>query len=124
MESPTGHRMESKMNYAIVIAKTGLVVDVNESALPPHSVEHAHAYGWRQILNDSAASVQRKNFATDDEFTTAVNDAVLARFAKIESGAVGRTGRTATPKRLEDFLSPEEIEMITKMREKAAKKAA
>lgn len=90
----------------ILIGKTQSVVEVKLDSMANVSKDFIFAYGLRQILNDCHASVQRKDFETQEAFVEAVEARVKAKLEALYSGDIST--RTASGK---PALSPLEAMM-------------
>lgn len=90
----------------IIIGKTQNVVKVDIESMASVSKDFIFAYGLRQILNDCHASVQRKDFETQEAFMEAVDARVNAKLNALYSGDIST--RTASGK---PALSPLEAMM-------------
>lgn len=80
----------------IIIGKTQSVVEVKLDSMVSVSKDFIFAYGLRQILNDCHASVQRKDFETQEAFVEAVEARVKSKLEALYSGDIST--RTASGK--------------------------
>lgn len=85
------------MTMQITINKTGAVFETGD--FPTVAKDFIFAYGLRQILNDCHASIQRKDFESQEAFIGAVNERVKAKLAALESGDITtrQVGTTLDP---------------------------
>lgn len=74
------------MTMQITINKTGAVFQTGD--FPQAARDFIFSYGLRQILNDCHASLQRKDFDSQEDFVAAVNDRVKVKLAALESGDI------------------------------------
>jgi hypothetical protein len=70
------------------IAKLGTDFDFVTEQLPAPSLQYLLTYGATQAVNDSAASIVRKNFESDETFAAAVAEKKQKRIDQIRSGDV------------------------------------
>jgi ribosome-associated translation inhibitor RaiA len=80
------------------VAKLAMDVDFTTEQLPPASLQYLLTYGATQAVNDSAASIVRKNFETDTAFADAVAEKVQKRIDQIKSGDVPGSRAPTDPK--------------------------
>lgn len=82
----------------INIGKIGQTREVDFNALPEASRNFIIGYGLQQVLNDCHASVQRKDFESDDAWHKAVAERVDTKLAALAEGKITiRTGGTREP---------------------------
>lgn len=72
----------------VKIAKLNTTHTFDTELLPEASREYGMEYGLTQSINDSHASIARKNFETEAKFLEAVADRVRKRIEQILSGNV------------------------------------
>lgn len=84
------------MTHMVQIGKIGQQVEVKGfDTLPEASQAFLIAYGLKQVLNDAHASIQRKDFDSEEAFQDEVMGAVLAKVEALESGEVKSRGTGA-----------------------------
>lgn len=127
-----------KTSWTIEIAKLGTVVEL--ANLPEASVDYGTEYGFKQSLNDAAASCVRKNYADgaegDAAFAADVSEKVNERAQQLRDGTPPGSRSKASPEVLAarkttaklvesgiKELTPEMIAVLVKMAEKARKAA-
>lgn len=68
----------------------------------PHVIEHLLKIGLKNVVQDSHASVVRKDFKTDDEWITAKRAKAAQKLGAMMNGEIRITSGTRQPK-LDDF---------------------
>jgi hypothetical protein len=81
----------------VQIRKTDEVVEFVVESLPAASIQYLLQYGATQSINDSHASVARKNFDSDETFAAAVMEKVNERANQIRTGEVPGARGPANP---------------------------
>jgi hypothetical protein len=74
--------------FNVFVPKANFSFKIDEAKMPKASNDHAHAYGWRQILVDATAQVKRENFTTETLFRAEALKRAKARFQSLVSGTM------------------------------------
>lgn len=76
------------MKTTINISKIGQTREVDFDKLPEASQNFIIGYGLQQVLNDCHASIQRKDYDSEEEFGKAVSDRVETKLDALHAGKI------------------------------------